>query len=232
MLSTLSLLFDLPVVLKLLTPVGAGETSGTGGTLASIGSTANAAAKAGQILRLVRLARVVSSVKRLEERRTARAPSSLSRSATRRGLMAGTSRHGAGEHHSRLGHKLSDLTTRRVIIGVWCILLASPLFDVKFYPLGNVYSFEARTGFLLCSAMSLHPVVTHVRLARQVGGLRLLNERFTACIAPAAAPGSAPTGILPSGLACTADCLALLDNYHGQTKARLTSACIVRHGLC
>ena len=62
MLSTLSLFFNIPQIYALLSPVGAGQTTGAGGTLTIVGSTANAAAKTGQILRLVRLVRATRAV--------------------------------------------------------------------------------------------------------------------------------------------------------------------------
>ena len=112
-LSTLSLLFDLPQVLKLLTPVGAGQTTGTGGTLAAAGTTAYAAAKVGQILRLVRLARMLSIDGAAQQDKA-------SPRANSGGRQSGTGGDGSSR---RLGGKLVDLTTRRVVSGVWCISL-------------------------------------------------------------------------------------------------------------
>ena len=197
-LSTLSLLFDLPVVLALLTPVGAGATSGTGGTLASAGSTANAAAKTGQILRLLRLARVVAATRAFEQRRLARSAAVLASSPSRKaGLLASSTmrRNSEGHRASRLGHKLSDLTTRRVIIGVWCILLATPLFDVKFYPSASA-SFET-------------------------GGLQLVNSAWMACMGGNSSSATAVQA-LPAGAACSANCLQLLDDYRAHTQGMVS----------
>jgi class 3 adenylate cyclase len=197
-LSTLSLLFDLPQVLKLLTPVGAGQTTGTGGTLAAAGTTAYAAAKVGQILRLVRLARMLSiDGAAPQDKASPRANSS--------GRQSGTGGDGSS---SRLGGKLVDLTTRRVVIGVWCILLASPLFDIKFYPQGNPTSFE-------------------------FGGLQVVHDTCAKCAlnavaATGAIPATSPVG-LPSLNAsaqstvpvCAASCYAAMDQFVSHTSGLL-----------
>ena len=207
MLSTLSLLFDLPQILLLLTPVGAGKTTGTGGTLAAAGSTAYAAAKVGQILRLVRLARMLASGVR-----DATAGKASSRSGSRFG---GNGKDGGA--NSRLGSKLGDLTTRRVIIGVWCILLASPLFEEKFYPQGNPTSFE-------------------------FGGLQVVHDTCASCALAlagsnstsvgAAGNSTTPTtiGLPPLSLApeagsnatCVTSCYAAVDEFVSHSHGLLT----------
>ena len=208
MLSTLSLLFDLPQVLLLLTPVGAGKTTGTGGTLAAAGSTAYAAAKVGQILRLVRLARMLASG--LRDARAGKAPL---RSGSRfSGSGVGTD----GGANSRLGSKLGDLTTRRVIIGVWCILLASPLFEEKFYPQGNPTSFE------FGGLQVVHDTCASCALALAAGnvsaGAGSVGNKTTSISLPplSATPASAST---PT---CVTSCYAAMDEFVSHSHGLLT----------
>ena len=103
-IATLSLLFDIPAIMALLAPVGAGQTSGQGGTLTRAGRSANAGSKMGRILRLVRVIRVLRRIHKYE-----------------RAMAAGASRaamaklvHPRNERSTRVGEKLSDLTTRCV----------------------------------------------------------------------------------------------------------------------
>jgi hypothetical protein len=42
-----------------------------------------------------------------------------------------------GLTETRVGQKLSDLTTRRVIVGVLMMLFCLPLFDITYYPAGD-----------------------------------------------------------------------------------------------
>ena len=169
-LSTLSLFFDIPAIYDLaIHSASSGSSTGSGGTLTVLGSTINAAAKAGQILRLVRVARTS---------RAFASPAMGSEGGARRagliGYVASVATHvmrtaslhigsgsaagapdaraGGGERVSRLGVKLSDLTTRRVICGVWCILLFLPLFNSSIYPRSAVNSFE-RAGLANINAV-------------------------------------------------------------------------------
>jgi hypothetical protein len=114
--------------------------------------------------------------------------------AAKSGAASGGS-GGKGEplRHSRLGHKLSDLTTRRVIIGVWCILLVTPLFDAAIYPQSDAFTFER-------------------------GGLAAVNDVWTACIASA---GNSSAQTLPLGAQCSSGGWLLLDNYRSSTSVRL-----------
>jgi class 3 adenylate cyclase len=205
-LSTLSLLFDLPQVLLLLTPVGAGQTTGTGGTLAAAGRTAYAAAKVGQILRLVRLARMLASG--LRDARAGKAPL---RSGSRFSGSGVGSDKGA---NSRLGSKLGDLTTRRVIIGVWCILLASPLFEEKFYPQGNPTSFE------FGGLQVVHDTCASCALALATGNVSVSgagNATTSVSLPPlSATPGSA------SNPTCVTSCYAAVDEFVSHSQGLLT----------
>jgi len=213
-LSTLSLFFDVPAIYNLAVHnVSVGASPGTGGTLTILGSTVNAAAKAGQILRLVRLVRTSRAFQATDERppeslsvlgyvrRTAslfRSGSSASSLDARR-RVAGTVVGAGGERSgTRLGVKLSDLTTRRVICGVWCILLFIPLFDYSIYPISNPNTFE-RTGLANinevwgvcsadgnatlpaapCAAFSLQLVDNYARLTRGLVSLNVMGADYT-----------------------------------------------------
>ncbi len=111
-IATLSLLFDIPAFVALFTSLGAGQTSGQGGTLARAGRSANAGSKLGRILRLVRVVRMMRDVQ-VYERKLAAARRA---SAAGKGDAAALARlvHPRNERNTRLGEKLSDLTTRCV----------------------------------------------------------------------------------------------------------------------
>jgi hypothetical protein len=189
-IATVSLLFDIPAVMTLLTPVGAGQTSGQGGTLARAGRSANAGSKMGRILRLVRVIRMMRLIHRYEQRVKAARRASAAAKAAGTTLVAPRIVHPRLERNTRVGEKLSDLTTRcgawhahcdalgacslwrriarrrRVIVGVLLILCATPLFDVRFFPAGDVYSFEARCSASTCFARCFLPACLLPALTR------------------------------------------------------------------
>ena len=112
-IATLSLFFDIPAFVALFNPVGAGQTSGQGGTLARAGRSANAGSKMGRILRLVRVIQLLRRIYKYEQRmREARRASQQGNSdaySTMRKLE-----HPRNTRVTRVGAKLSDLTTRCV----------------------------------------------------------------------------------------------------------------------
>ena len=112
-IATLSLFFDIPAFVALFNPVGAGQTSGQGGTLARAGRSANAGSKMGRILRLVRVIQLLRRIYKYEQRmREARRLSQQGNSdaySTMRKLE-----HPRNARVTRVGAKLSDLTTRCV----------------------------------------------------------------------------------------------------------------------
>jgi hypothetical protein len=108
-IATLSLLFDIPAVMNLLTPVGAGQTNGQGGTLARAGRSAKAGSKMGRILRLVSVIRVMRQIQLYESRlKAARRSSAASGGSAEAARLV----HPRNERNTRVGEKLSDLTTR------------------------------------------------------------------------------------------------------------------------
>jgi hypothetical protein len=110
-IATLSLLFDIPAFVSLLTPVGAGQTSGQGGTMARAGRSANAGSKMGRILRLVRVIQLLRRIYKYEQRlRDARRASALGSADA--DMMLRKLDHPRNARVTRVGAKLSDLTTR------------------------------------------------------------------------------------------------------------------------
>jgi hypothetical protein len=125
--ATVSLLFDIPAVMTLLTPVGAGQTSGQGGTLARAGRSANAGSKMGRILRLVRVIRMMRLIHRYEQRVKAARRASAAAKAAGTTHVAARIVHPRLERNTRVGEKLSDLTTRcdawaRAVRCAWRVL--------------------------------------------------------------------------------------------------------------
>ena len=124
-IATLSLFFDIPAFVALFNPVGAGQTSGQGGTLARAGRSANAGSKMGRILRLVRviqlLRRIYKYEKRMREARRALAQGNSDAYSTMRKLE-----HPRNARVTRVGAKLSDLTTR-CVQGTGCCCSACAL---------------------------------------------------------------------------------------------------------
>mmetsp|Transcript_3670 Transcript_3670/g.4918 ORF Transcript_3670/g.4918 Transcript_3670/m.4918 type:complete len:841 (+) Transcript_3670:546-3068(+) len=130
LIATLSLLFDIPVIFEALTGVketdstaDIGVTSSDAGssnavkdtsTLARAGRTSRAGTRAGRIVRLVRLIRILKLYKQYANQKENQEVKQEDEELT----------------ESRVGQKLSDLTTRRVIIGVLLMLFILPLFDV------------------------------------------------------------------------------------------------------
>ena len=135
---------------------GGGDSGGPDGGFAKAGRASRAATRAGRIVRIIRLIRLVKIFKTIEmtRRRTERLASLAWSSAKRNSMtkqvdliLAGTAyEHKAEdedslldfeEPESRVGQKLSDLTTKRVILGILLTLVVLPLFDVRMYPVGT-----------------------------------------------------------------------------------------------
>lgn len=135
--ATLSLIMDIPEAFEAI--MGIEETSSsedlngsTGGggddgsasqatesaELARAGRTSRAGTRAGRIVRLVRLVRILKLYKQYMNANSAN-PEVVEEEEE--------------EKESRVGHKLSDLTTRRVIIGVLLMLFGLQLFDTQTY---------------------------------------------------------------------------------------------------
>lgn len=114
-----------------------GETangaSRTEGAFARAGQASRAGTRAGRIVRVVRLVRVVKLYKAWQMKRDAAAKK-------KNDLLLGDDDNvqaADGTQETRVGQKLSDLTTRRVIIGVLTMIFCMPLFDINTFPAGD-----------------------------------------------------------------------------------------------
>ena len=135
--ATASMVFDIPQVFDAITAsMGSSDSDAARSTtVLKAGRASRAGTKAGRIARLVRLIRILKLYKQYIARKE----------ELRKGNQV--IEEDEEENQSRVGQKLSDLTTRRVIIGVLAMLFMLPLFDLKggYYdePLGlDYYGFE------------------------------------------------------------------------------------------
>lgn len=122
------------------------------GGFARAGRASRAATRASRIIRIIRLFRLVKMLKTVEVTRERKQRDSLiqqKHDSMKRTLLddvleENTPRNEQGEVHdedfaiseSRVGQKLGDLTTKRVIIGVLLMLFVLPVFDVSLYAVG------------------------------------------------------------------------------------------------
>mmetsp|Transcript_31759 Transcript_31759/g.38366 ORF Transcript_31759/g.38366 Transcript_31759/m.38366 type:complete len:784 (-) Transcript_31759:812-3163(-) len=134
LIATGSLLFDIPKIYEEITGIEEKDSTATPdgsdqadsaqvketATLTRAGRTSKAGARAGRIFRLVRLVRILKLYKQYIQHQD---------------LTAKQIQEMEEEElaQSRVGQKLSDLTTRRVIIGVLTMLLLLPLFDYSYH---------------------------------------------------------------------------------------------------
>ena len=129
--ATFSLLFDIPEVMEAL--FGGGGSQGGAAdstTLARAGRTSRVGTRAGRVVRLVRLVRILKLYKQYQ----------LRKSGTNDQMNLTEEEEELAE--SRVGQKLSDLTTRRVIIGVLLMLFVLPLFQLELGYYGERTSVE------------------------------------------------------------------------------------------
>lgn len=135
LVATVSLLLDIPAINEAImgeededsTADDSGDSGGGGGDgaqqakVARAGRTSRAGTKAGRIVRLVRLIRIVKLYKSYMQRQEAIEAKEQEQTQDDEEEIA----------QSRVGQKLSDLTTRRVILGVLLMLFMLPLFDLS-----------------------------------------------------------------------------------------------------
>jgi len=130
LVATLSLLFDIQAFMDAITNAddddveegGDGGTAEDQATLARASRASKAGARAGRIVRLVRLVRIVKLYKSYQQRKQ----------REQMGLPAEEFSEFDEEPpdaQSRVGQKLSDLTTRRVIMIVLVMVMAQPAFE-------------------------------------------------------------------------------------------------------
>lgn len=105
----------------------------TDGAFARAGRASRAGTRAGRIVRIVRLVRVVKLYKAWQMKRDAAR-------AKKNNLLRDEDEDeddNGSTQETRVGQRLSDLTTRRVIIGVLTMLFCLPLFDINTFPAGD-----------------------------------------------------------------------------------------------
>jgi class 3 adenylate cyclase len=139
---------------------GGGESGVADGGFAKAGRASRAATRAGRIVRIIRLIRLVKIFKTYEinRERNERRDSlmKLKRdSLMQQNVIGGMDENTANAYieededslldfeqsESRVGQKLGDLTTKRVIIGVLLMLFMLPVFDVGLYAAGERQDF-------------------------------------------------------------------------------------------
>ena len=116
-IATVSMLFDIPTVMEGLTTLmgggGGGDVSDST-TMLKAARASRAGTRAGRIVRLVRLIRILKLYKQISQQQE-----------------EGEEEEEEEENpESKVGSKLSDLTTRKVIIGVLAMLFILPVFDI------------------------------------------------------------------------------------------------------
>ena len=151
-IATASLLMDIPPFMNAiglnpcvydqygeeLYQLDASQTGGTAsggavtdGAFARAGRASRAGTRAGRIVRIVRLVRLVKLYKAWQMKRDA------ANARKNNMLLDDDDSGGDGTQETRVGQRLSDLTTRRVIIGVLAMLFCMPLFDINTFPAGD-----------------------------------------------------------------------------------------------
>lgn len=129
LVATLSLIFEIPWLLELI-GLDVGSAGGAGKS-ARAGRASRAGARAGRIVRIVRMVRLVRLVKLYKywgsAQKTAR-----DRSGNEDDENADDDDEGIGSlpPESRVGAAMSDITTRRVIVGVLGMLVTLPLLQL------------------------------------------------------------------------------------------------------
>jgi len=143
LISTLTLLLDITFVLPLLTRLFSGEEDNAGGEASSAraGRSAKIGAKAGRVVRVLRLVRILKLYKAYYE---AKMKKKREEERLARGTP-GDEDDWADEDddnvedqdnvsESRVGKKLSETTTRRVICLILAMLLVLPILQVEMTP--------------------------------------------------------------------------------------------------
>ena len=141
------MLFDIPAVMEGLTTLmgggGGGDVSDST-TMLKAARASRAGTRAGRIVRLVRLIRILKLYKQISQQQE-----------------EGEDVEEEEEENpeSKVGSKLSDLTTRKVIIGVLAMLFILPLFDIGGGYLGDA-SFAEPMGLQMLHYTYAHGGVT------------------------------------------------------------------------
>jgi len=147
-IATASLVFDLPQVNEALLS-SSGEDQGEQATLARASRTSRVGTRAGRVARVVRVVRLVRMLKiyKVLSGYLARLSKKESDAIIGRPIDDDDSTIRTAE--SRVGVKLTELTTRRIVIGVLLMLFTMPLFGPEFY--GDVDPFTSEGLYMLHS---------------------------------------------------------------------------------
>eukprot|EP00359_Climacostomum_virens_P001583 CAMPEP_0204898930 /NCGR_PEP_ID=MMETSP1397-20131031/1560_1 /ASSEMBLY_ACC=CAM_ASM_000891 /TAXON_ID=49980 /ORGANISM="Climacostomum Climacostomum virens, Strain Stock W-24" /LENGTH=799 /DNA_ID=CAMNT_0052066823 /DNA_START=1252 /DNA_END=3651 /DNA_ORIENTATION=- len=111
--------------------LGTDNTSGGSGAkqIQNAGKVSRAGTRTSRVLRIIRLIRLIRLVKLYKNAQKA----IEAREAENEGKVQDSATSVAMPLESRVGRRLSDLTTKRVILLVLCLLLILPLFENDFY---------------------------------------------------------------------------------------------------
>jgi len=170
---------------------GGGDSGVADGGFAKAGRASRAATRAGRIVRIIRLIRLVKIFKTYEvnRERNERRDSliKLKRdSLVKQSVVGGMDENAVNAYveededslldfeqsESRVGQKLGDLTTKRVIIGVLLMLFMLPVFDVRLYAAGERQDF-AEGGLTMAHETLINSV------DETDGFYRSLNQYYT-----------------------------------------------------
>mmetsp|Transcript_33782 Transcript_33782/g.40808 ORF Transcript_33782/g.40808 Transcript_33782/m.40808 type:complete len:903 (+) Transcript_33782:122-2830(+) len=141
LVATFSLIFDINAVVEGMlgdstastedpTLGSATEQSDAAGEAVNVAGTSKNGARAARAIRIVRLVRILKLYKQYVKRQEEQAAKELQAAAAEEEFHDSEKDDGP---ESRVGKKLSDLTTRRVIIGVLLMLFIIPLFDIDYW---------------------------------------------------------------------------------------------------
>ena len=129
--ATFSLLFDIPEVMEALFGGGGGQGGAADSTtLARAGRTSRVGTRAGRVVRLVRLVRILKLYKQYQMQKQGKIDH-MNLTVEEEELA-----------ESRVGQKLSDKTTRYVILGVLLMLFVLPVFQMEMGYYGERTSVE------------------------------------------------------------------------------------------
>mmetsp|Transcript_38360 Transcript_38360/g.46273 ORF Transcript_38360/g.46273 Transcript_38360/m.46273 type:complete len:879 (+) Transcript_38360:388-3024(+) len=143
LIATVSLLFDIPAVFEGISGQAqssnenplSGEGSGASGSAKIINSAGQSSRAATRSVRLIRLVRILKLYKQYLMHLAKKAQQVSKTDAGEQDNIDTSNEEDDDEYtpHSKVGQKLSDHTTRRVIIGVLLMLFCLQLFDTDTY---------------------------------------------------------------------------------------------------
>ena len=133
LIATLSLIPDIGWLWQLMIGASNNSSSSQINQVQNAGKLSRTGARTSRIVRIIRLIRIIRLVKLYKSARSAMDRQNINK-------IAPESEYSIPEE-SKIGRKLGDLTTKRVIIIVMMLLILMPLFDLTFY-VDNYTSWE------------------------------------------------------------------------------------------